>query len=72
MDNASAPANTKNGTTAGSQILPTPFDRICRENGTDHLLTGPRRPQTTGKIERFQPGHCARSSSRLADSLARW
>jgi transposase InsO family protein len=29
------------------------FDRICRENGIDHLLTAPRRPQTTGKIERF-------------------
>jgi hypothetical protein len=29
------------------------FDRICRENGVDHLLTAPRRPQTTGKIERF-------------------
>jgi transposase InsO family protein len=29
------------------------FDRMCRENGIDHLLTAPRRPQTTGKIERF-------------------
>jgi transposase InsO family protein len=29
------------------------FDRICRENGIDHLLTAPRRPTTTGKIERF-------------------
>lgn len=29
------------------------FDRICRENGIDHLLTAPRRPQTTGKVERF-------------------
>jgi transposase InsO family protein len=29
------------------------FDRICRENGIDHLLSAPRRPQTTGKIERF-------------------
>jgi transposase InsO family protein len=29
------------------------FDRICRENGIDHLLTAPRRPQTTGKIERL-------------------
>src|SRR5205085_2510657 len=24
------------------------FDRICRENGIDHLLTAPRRPTTTG------------------------
>ena len=29
------------------------FDRICRENGIDHLLTLPRKPTTTGKIERF-------------------
>jgi transposase InsO family protein len=30
------------------------FDRICRENGIGHLLTTPRSPTTTGKIERFQ------------------
>ena len=29
------------------------FDRICRENGIEHLLTAPRCPTTTGKIERF-------------------
>jgi len=29
------------------------FDRICRENGIRHLLTQPRSPTTTGKIERF-------------------
>lgn len=29
------------------------FDRICRENGVDHILTQPRTPTTTGKIERF-------------------
>jgi len=29
------------------------FDRICRENGVDHILTEPRSPTTTGKIERF-------------------
>jgi transposase InsO family protein len=29
------------------------FDRICRENGIRHLLTAPRSPITTGKIERF-------------------
>lgn len=29
------------------------FDRICRENGIEHLLTQPRCPTTTGKIERF-------------------
>jgi hypothetical protein len=29
------------------------FDRICRENGIEHLLTAPRTPTTTGKVERF-------------------
>jgi transposase InsO family protein len=29
------------------------FDRICRENGVDHLLALPGKPTTTGKIERF-------------------
>jgi len=29
------------------------FDRICRLNGIEHLLTQPRTPTTTGKIERF-------------------
>src|SRR4051794_16348532 len=29
------------------------FDRICRENGVEHLLTQPRSPTTTGKVERF-------------------
>jgi transposase InsO family protein len=29
------------------------FDRICRESGIEHLLTQPRSPTTTGKIERF-------------------
>ncbi len=29
------------------------FDRICRENGVDHILTAPRTPTTTGKIQRF-------------------
>jgi transposase InsO family protein len=31
----------------------TMFDRICRENGITHLLTKPRSPTTTGKVERF-------------------
>ena len=34
----------------GSEVL---FDRICRENGIRHLLTAPRSPTTTGKVERF-------------------
>ena len=29
------------------------FDRICRENGVTHRLTGVRSPTTTGKVERF-------------------
>ena len=29
------------------------FDRICAENGIRHLLTAPRAPTTTGKIERW-------------------
>jgi transposase InsO family protein len=29
------------------------FDRICRENGIRHILTKPRSPTTTGKVERF-------------------
>ena len=33
-----------------SEVL---FDRICREHGITHLLTGVRCPTTTGKIERF-------------------
>ena len=33
-----------------SEVL---FDRICRQNGITHRLTGVRSPTTTGKIERF-------------------
>jgi transposase InsO family protein len=29
------------------------FDRICRNHGIKHLLTAPRSPTTTGKVERF-------------------
>ena len=29
------------------------FDRLCHENGIRHLLTAPRTPTTTGKVERF-------------------
>ncbi|MGY4644425.1 transposase InsO family protein [Cellulomonas sp. URHB0016] len=29
------------------------FDRICRENGIEHLLTKVRSPTTTGKVERW-------------------
>jgi hypothetical protein len=29
------------------------FDRICAEQGIQHLLTAPRSPTTTGKVERW-------------------
>jgi Integrase core domain/Mu transposase, C-terminal domain len=29
------------------------FDRICNDNGIKHLLTAPRSPTTTGKVERW-------------------
>ena len=29
------------------------FDRICRDNGIKHILTAPRSPTTTGKVERW-------------------
>jgi transposase InsO family protein len=29
------------------------FDRICRHNGVEHLLTKPRSPTTIGKVERW-------------------
>ena len=29
------------------------FDRACAENGIRHLLTAPRSPTTTGKVERW-------------------
>lgn len=35
---------------ASSEVL---FDRICAENGIKHLLTAPRSPTTTGKVERL-------------------
>jgi len=36
------------------------FDRICRENGVERLLTRPRSPTTTGKIERAFTARCGR------------
>lgn len=33
-----------------SEVL---FDKICRENGINHILTKPASPTTTGKIERW-------------------
>ena len=42
------------------------FDRICRENGIKHLLTAPRSPTTTGKIERWHQARCAERVPRPA------
>jgi hypothetical protein len=40
-----------------------PFDRMCKDGGLRHLLTEPRSPTTTGKVERFHR-RCGRSSLR--------
>ena len=32
---------------------PVLFDRICNNNGIKHILTAPRSPTTTGKVERW-------------------
>lgn len=34
------------------------FDRICRENGIEHLHTQPRSPTTTGKICEYRSRRC--------------
>ena len=48
---------TDNGKQFTGRFGPTPgevlFDRLCRQNGIRHILTGVRSPTTTGKIERF-------------------
>ena len=48
---------TDNGKVFTARFGPGPgpvlFDRICSENGIRHLLTAPRSPITTGKVERF-------------------
>ena len=48
-----------------SEVL---FDRICRQNGIAHRLTGVRSPTTTGKIERF---HRTLRDEFLADAVLR-
>jgi transposase InsO family protein len=48
---------TDNGKVFTGRLGPHPsevlFDRICRDHGITHRLTGVRCPTTTGKIERF-------------------
>ena len=50
------------------------FDRVCAENGIAHLLTQPRSPTTTGKVERFHKtmrAECFRSTDRVFASMGR-
>ena len=48
---------TDNGKVFTARFGPGPgpvrFDRICTNNGIKHLLTAPRSPTTTGKVERW-------------------
>ena len=48
---------TDNGKVFTARFGPGPgpvlFDRICTDNGIKHLLTAPRSPTTTGKVERW-------------------
>jgi transposase InsO family protein len=48
---------TDNGKVFTARFGPGPgpvlFDRVCRDNGIDHLLTAPRSPTTTGQVERW-------------------
>ena len=48
---------TDNGKVFTARFGPGPgpvlFDRICRDNDIKHLLTAPRSPTTTGKVERW-------------------
>jgi transposase InsO family protein len=56
------------------------FDRILRENGIRHLLTAPRSPTTTGKVERFHKtlkreflaGKTFESLEEAQEQLDRW
>ncbi len=48
---------TDNGKVFTARFGPGPgpvlFDRICRDNDVKHILTAPRSPTTTGKVERW-------------------
>jgi transposase InsO family protein len=66
---------TDNGKVFTGRLGPHPgevlFDRICREQGITHRLTGIRCPTTTGKIERFhKPLRAELLTGRRFDSLA--
>jgi len=66
---------TDNGKVFTGRFGPHPaevlFDRICREQGITHRLSGVRCPTTTGKIERFHKTLRAELlTGRRFDSLA--
>jgi len=66
---------TDNGKVFTGRLGPHPaevlFDRICRQHGITHRLTGVRSPTTTGKIERFHKTIRAELlTGRRFDSLA--
>jgi transposase InsO family protein len=75
---------TDNGKVFTARFGPGPgpvrFDRICRDNGITHILTAPRSPTTTGKIERwhktlrreFLDGKVFVSIDDAQDQLDRW
>jgi transposase InsO family protein len=66
---------TDNGEVFTGRLGPHPgevlVDRICRERGITHLLTGIRCPTTTGKIERFHKTLRPRAAHRPAFRLPR-
>jgi transposase InsO family protein len=75
---------TDNGKVFTARFGPGPgpvlFDRICKENGITHILTAPRSPTTTGKVERwhktlrreFLDGKVFASIEDAQDQLDRW
>ena len=48
-----SPTTARCSRRASAGRRPVLFDRLCLEHGVRHLLTAPRSPTTTGKVERF-------------------
>lgn len=66
---------TDNGKVFTARFGPGPgpmlFDRICTDNGITHILTAPRSPTTTGKVERWHKTLRAEFlTSKVFDSIA--